>query len=375
MTQLQCFDELVSYLDDAAPGRRVAIILDDTVAHLYKEAAAKVLTQAEITHTFITLPPGEASKTLATAQEAYRQLFEIPLKKGDVVVALGGGVILDLVGFVASTYLRGLKLVYIPTTVLAMVDASIGGKNGVNTPYGKNTLGTYYSPSEVLIDIGFLDTLKEKEFICGFAEILKHTLIADAGLFETIQKLFEAKRESLKDLFLNSIEAESLIELNRQIKREICFEDAQSPDLSLRDVLNFGHTLGHALEVFTDYRLSHGEAVLLGMAFEVHVSFKKELLSQEDSAAILQLIQAIHPGAFTEMENLVSELQNPQMLDDLLMLMQQDKKSTSMSVPLILLGAIGRVHAPNPKEYCVHIGPEECRSYLLSFFDTKGAFA
>jgi 3-dehydroquinate synthase len=372
---MKCFTQLIDYLNAYSPGRQIAVILDETVSHIYEDVAAQALNQAEITHTFITVPSGEAHKTLSSAQKIYEQLFEIPMKKGDVLVAIGGGVILDLSGFIAATYLRGLSLVFIPTTVLAMVDASIGGKNGVNTPFGKNTLGTMYTPSEVLIDIEFLKTLEEKDFISGFAEILKHALIADFKLFRLLLKTFEAGCLSLKELFLNSIEAESLIEVNRQIKREICSEDADNPELHLRDALNFGHTLGHALEVLTDFGISHGKAVLLGMAFEVHVSCERGYLPTEDGATILGLIQRIHPGITSELDSLLVDLQIAEMLDRLVSLMQQDKKSSSNCVPLILLGDIGRIHAPNPKDCCIHVAPEECRSYLVNFFDTKGAFA
>ena len=235
--------------------RRCAVVTDDNVAALYLTRLTNALTAAGWPQpcTFV-FPHGEESKSLATAGRLYEFLAEEKLTRSDLILALGGGVTGDLAGFAASTYLRGVRYVQIPTTLLAQVDSSVGGKTAVDLPQGKNLVGTFCQPSLVLCDISLLSTLTDDIFLDGMAEVLKYGLIRDRALYEQLTEPDGAYRAHMEDIVKTCV----------SIKRDIVQHDEF--DTGERMLLNFGHTLGHAVEAHSGYTVAHGRAVAIGMA-------------------------------------------------------------------------------------------------------------
>ena len=259
---------------------RCAIISDTNVAPLFAERVTKSLTSAAFEPVLVTIPAGEKSKTLEQAGDCCEQMLRANLDRQSFVIGLGGGVIGDLSGFVAAIFQRGIPHVQIPTTLLAMVDSSIGGKTGVNAGAGKNLIGAVHQPSLVIDDIDILKTLPSRELSQGFAEVIKHAIIADAEMFRQLQ-----------DVDLSKVDFASIVRRNVEIKARIIANDEQDRN-GERALLNFGHTVGHGIEHATDYQgISHGEAVSLGMVAACEVSMKKAGLSQNQRDAIVDLLR------------------------------------------------------------------------------------
>jgi 3-dehydroquinate synthase len=268
---------------ETLPATRCAIISDTNVGPLFGGALAKNLRSAGYEPKLITIPAGEESKTLERAGEICEEMFGAGLDRQSFVVGLGGGVVGDLSGFVAAIFARGIPHVQIPTTLLAMVDSSIGGKTRVNTRAGKNLLGAFYPPALVIDDVDVLKTLPPREVGQGFAEIIKHAIIADTEMF---RELTELGADRLK----RSASAE-LVQRNVQIKTRIVEQDEREKT-GERALLNFGHTVGHAIERAADYRgISHGEAVSLGIVAACDISMKKAGLAKNDREAIVDLLR------------------------------------------------------------------------------------
>ena len=246
-------------------GKRCAIISDTTVAPLFARAARRSLTKAGFIPVVISVPAGETSKRLKTVQSCFNQLASHRLERQSFIVALGGGVVGDLAGFVAATYLRGIAFVQVPTTLLAQVDSSVGGKVGVNLKAGKNLVGAFYQPRLVLCDLETLRSLPEREFRAGLAEVIKYGIIYDAGLFERLERewprLLQREQKTLAEVVAQCCE----------IKAEVVGED--ETESGLRTILNFGHTVGHALEAISRYgRYLHGEAISIGQIVATRIS-------------------------------------------------------------------------------------------------------
>jgi 3-dehydroquinate synthase len=277
----------------------------------------------------ISVPQGESAKLRRVKEEVEDTLLQHLYGSDTTLIALGGGAISDLVGFVAATYHRGISWISIPTTVVGIVDASIGGKTGVNTPAGKNMIGAFHSPKKVIADVGFLDTLPEKEKICGLAEVYKMGLISDAW----------PHSDQMEELLWNAAVA----------KKKIVEQDPPPREKGLRRVLNFGHTIGHALEKVSNHALSHGEAVVLGSLAESYLSFKLGHLSQE---------------AFRDIQSLYRKLSYPFRLpreytrEKMFLAMQGDKKNARGHIRMVLLGGIG-LPLPFDGEYCTAVSPSE----------------
>jgi 3-dehydroquinate synthase len=251
-------DRLGEHVRAVAPHARCALIADAAVAKPWGERARAALEASGFAVVQAEVPSGESHKTLATVERLYDALLGAQLERRSPVIALGGGVTGDTAGFAAATYLRGVPLVHCPTTLLAMVDSSIGGKVGVNVPQGKNLIGAFHQPARVVIDPLVLETLPARELRCGLAECIKHGVIRDAELFEFIAREAGA---------LCALEPGALVELvrrNAAIKAQVVMEDEL--ERGTRAELNFGHTFGHAIEATSGYgRVLHGEAVGLGM--------------------------------------------------------------------------------------------------------------
>lgn len=243
----------------AAINGPIALIADSQVAPLYAHHCGQVAC-------LLTIPAGEEHKTLATANELYGQLLECGLDRQGTIVALGGGVTGDVAGFVAATYLRGVDFVQCPTTLLAMVDASVGGKTGVDLPQGKNLVGAFKQPTAVLADIDTLRTLPAAEFAAGMAEVIKHGLIQDPGLFASIEQ------EGARYRNASPARLQSLVSLAIQVKRDVV--QADPFEQGRRALLNLGHTFGHALEQVSQYQISHGQAVAMGLVAAADLSVR-----------------------------------------------------------------------------------------------------
>jgi 3-dehydroquinate synthase len=295
-------------------GQKNVFITDQNVFRLYPRHFADVPT--------IVLETGERTKTLATVRQIYRQLLEMEADRETVIFAMGGGIVCDITGFAASTYMRGLRFNLIPTSLLAQVDAGIGGKNGVNFLGFKNIVGTFAQPDSVLLDCELLRTLPDQEVRCGTAEICKHALIASPELFAFL----EQEHAGLQALDPSVVERAVMDSI--RIKSKVVEADAR--ESGQRRILNFGHTLAHALEKTTD--LTHGQAVGIGMAFAARISFDKELLSRNDKQRVLALLDrmALSPPI---------KLPSARRLADAV---RKDKKRQADAVHFVLLEAIGK---------------------------------
>jgi 3-dehydroquinate synthase len=252
---------------------RIYLISDEMVFSLYGDKVAQNLQESGFQVNSFTVPAGETSKSLASASQIYDWLVNHHAEREDNILALGGGMVGDLAGFVAATFLRGLNLIQVPTSLVAMVDAAIGGKTALNHPRAKNLIGAFYQPRLVLADVATLTTLLRRELISGYAEVIKHSLIADEALFYFL--------ESNVDELINLVPEVTVEAIQRSaaIKAEIVSEDEK--ERGKRTLLNYGHTIGHGLEVATNYqRFLHGEAVAIGMMGAAQISQRLKLLSQ-----------------------------------------------------------------------------------------------
>jgi len=303
-------------------GKKAAIITDETVAHFHGETLLDSLQAAGFTPTFHKVPAGEASKSMATAESLCRELTQAGHDRKSFVIALGGGVVGDLAGFVAAIFYRGVPFVQIPTTIVAQVDSSIGGKTGVNIAEGKNLVGAFHQPALVLVDPETLRTLPAREFNEGFAEAIKHAAIRDAAMVEELAALDPASREVPADLIARNI----------AIKARVVEEDEHETK-DVRALLNFGHTIGHGIEAAVPYgEMLHGEAISLGTRAALYLSEKHAGLSPNDSRKILDLLAKydlplILPPAITT-EVVMEKL-------------ARDKKFSAGAIRFVLLDALG----------------------------------
>ncbi len=262
---------------------RALWVTDENVAAAWRPELDEL--SGESLAELVVLPPGEGEKTLFTVEKLSRICAQRGLERGDTLVACGGGVVGDIVGFTAACFKRGIAFIQVPTTLLAMVDASVGGKTGVDLPEGKNLVGAFHQPLFVLIDVDFLNTLPEREFRSGFTEVAKTALIGDPSLFEMLKggvqdRFFRKDTEVLIDI----------IEACVRFKAAVVVQDEKESDH--RRILNFGHTIGHALEVLGNYdQLKHGEAVLWGMWAAVNLSVSSGLLDAARGSEILQFLE------------------------------------------------------------------------------------
>ena len=314
----------------------VAIATDENVAHAHLENLTQTLDSAGISHVTKIMPPGEASKSFTGLKTLVDWLLDNKVERQDMVIAFGGGVIGDLTGFAASTLRRGVRFTQIPTTLLAQVDSSVGGKTGINVPQGKNLVGAFHQPSMVLADLDVLQTLPDREFRAGYAEIVKYAAICDRPFFDWL----ESNLDALKNL--DSQALSYAIAKSCQTKADIVAQDEK--EHGARALLNLGHTFAHAYENLTGYsdNLLHGEAVGLGMAQAARLSVDLGLCPETDAQALVNhLASAGLPISQTDVKGGPFEATN------LVNAMAQDKKVSQGVMTFILMKAIGKAFITN----------------------------
>lgn len=319
------FEELTQHLQPLEiSSRRLCIVTDSNVAPLHAGELEKALLGAcQEVKTFV-FPAGEESKTLETVQSLYEFLIENRFGRRDMLLALGGGVVGDLTGFAAATFLRGIDFVQIPTTVLAQVDSSIGGKTGVDFSKYKNMVGAFYMPKLVYMNTAVLQTLPERQFYAGMGEVIKSALIKDGSFYEwlinSLYEIYDKDEETLRKMIYNCC----------NIKRMVVEKDPT--EQGERALLNFGHTIGHAIEKAMDFKLLHGECVSLGMVAAAFIAYKREMLTFDEYYEIRDMMVPFHlPITIEDID--------PQ---EILRLTKNDKKMESGKIKFILLKKIGK---------------------------------
>jgi 3-dehydroquinate synthase len=306
---------------------KIAIVSNPTVYHLYGKRVVSSIRQEGYEVHVVLIPDGEEYKDFLWAYYILSELLKSGLDRKSAIIALGGGVVGDIAGFCASTYMRGIAHVQIPTTLLSQVDSSVGGKTGVNHHLGKNMIGTFYQPKLVWIDVDTLRTLPKREFLAGMAEVIKYGVIWDKPFFDHLY----AERGQIIDLTPDALMG--IISRSCEIKADVVSRDER--ETGLRAILNFGHTIGHAIETVTGYnRYLHGEAVAMGMVYEAEVAEHMKILSAEQKE---------------ELKTLIGDYGIPHRPDDLpdaslvLKAMALDKKALSGNLRMVLPEEIGRV--------------------------------
>jgi 3-dehydroquinate synthase len=310
--------------------RRVVVVTDETVAALHLPRLEAALAAEGIAVSALALPSGEATKGWAEFSRCVEWLLEQKVERRDVVIAFGGGVIGDLVGFAAAVLRRGVRFVQLPTTLLAQVDSSVGGKTGINTPQGKNLVGAFHQPSLVLADIGVLDTLPSRDFLSGYGEVVKYGLLGDAGFFGWLEQNGAALKAGNADARLQAV--------TRSVEMKAGIVSRDETEEGERALLNLGHTFCHALEKATGYsdRLLHGEGVAIGCALAFELSSRLGLCSQEEPSRVRAHLRAM--GMRVDLADIPGNLPGAEAL---VALMGQDKKVVDGKLRFILARAIG----------------------------------
>ncbi len=322
-----------AHIAPLAGGRRVFVVTDENVAEAHLATLERALEDAGVAYEALVLPPGEGTKDFGHLESLTDRLLAMNLERRSLLVAFGGGVIGDLVGFAAAILLRGIDFIQIPTTLLAQVDSSVGGKTGINAPHGKNLVGCFHQPRLVLADTGVLQTLPRRELLAGYAEVVKYGLIGDAEFFHWLEDhglaIIEGDRPARRHAILKSCAA----------KAAIVAEDER--EAGARALLNLGHTFGHALEAEIGYddRLLHGEAVAIGLVMAFDLSASLELCPARDAAAVRRHLAAV--GLPTDLEAVPGVAWSaPALLGH----MSRDKKVKDGRVTFVLARGIGQAY-------------------------------
>ncbi len=338
------FKESKKYIENVSKGKKIIIVTDSNLKNLYGQEINEAMSESDLEFDIIQIKPGEESKSLNFASKLYNQLGQLNVERQDRLIAFGGGVVGDLAGFVAATYLRGIPFIQIPTTLLSQIDSSIGGKVGVDLPWGKNMVGAFYQPKLVIIDLDFLKTLPDEEFKNGLAEIIKTALLSGGKLYK---KIFEEADRVKK------VDVEVLVEIVEmccQYKTRIVETDEK--DTGIRAVLNLGHTLGHALEAAGDFKeIKHGQGVAVGLLFSLYVS---------------QRMGKIDYNLYTMLSSLVKDYDilpslkdyNQERIKEYIL---YDKKRKKNNIEMVLLEDIGQPELES-------ISIKEIKNFLEKFF-------
>jgi 3-dehydroquinate synthase len=332
------------------PGVRTAIVTDRTVAKHWLEPVERSLTEAGIPTSRIIVEEGEVSKSYAGLEKVSEALIAARIERNDLVIALGGGVVGDLAGFAAAILRRGVDFVQVPTSLLAQVDSSVGGKTGINSPQGKNLLGAFHQPVLVIADTSVLDTLSPRQFRAGYAEVAKYGVLGDEAFFSWLEA-------NHADIFSGGAAREHAIATSCRAKAAIVSRDER--ENGERALLNLGHTFGHALEAATGFsdRLFHGEGVSVGMVLAAEFSAQLGMISEADATRVERHLASV--GLPTHLQDIAGFAQEGlKDADALMALMAQDKKVKRGRLTFILLQAIGRAVVANDVE------PARVRDFL-----------
>lgn len=342
-------------LEEAAPGMaallrrpRAAVVMDETVRDLHWSRLQAALRAVGIELQPVVIAPGEAAKSFAGLESLIDELLALELERGDVILAFGGGVVGDLTGFAAAIYMRGIDFLQIPTTLLAQVDSSVGGKTAIDTPRGKNLVGAFHQPRTVIADLTFLDTLSDREMRCGFAEIVKCGLLGDAAFFAWLEENRDTVLARQEDALAHAV-ARSV-----EMKAAIVAEDER--EAGVRALLNLGHTFAHALELETGYgeSLKHGEAVALGCVLAFRLSARLGLCSAADADRVSRFIAAGGlPSSLPALKAVVSA-------SALVGRMSLDKKARDGGLTFVLPRAIGEAFVTHD------VDPQAVRQVLMA---------
>ncbi|MBI2559408.1 3-dehydroquinate synthase [Candidatus Woesearchaeota archaeon] len=319
------FNNLAAELKNKPLGNAYAIITDSNVGKIYGKKLVKNFQNKNLHAHLITFPAGEKSKNRKIKEKIENDMLKLAFGRDTCVIALGGGVAGDVAGFVAATYMRGIPYIQVPTSLLAMVDSSIGGKVGVDTEYAKNSIGAFYQPKKVIIDLNFLKTLPKEELANGLAEIIKHALIKNKDFFHFLEK-------NIDDMLKLDFELlKKTIKKSCEIKASVVMQDEK--EKGMRRILNYGHTIGHAIESALNYGISHGNAIAIGMSYAAKLSAKLGFL---------------HEGSVIRQNNLLGHIGLPHRLSHhklkpkkILEYAQYDKKIINGRINFILLKSIG----------------------------------
>lgn len=321
------FCKLEAYIREKHPEAKVAVITDGNVGPIFHDRVKKCMPEAMI----IAVEPGEGSKTMQVAEAICEDLLEDGFNRNSVIVGLGGGMITDLAGFVASIYMRGVTYIAMPTTLLSMIDASVGGKTGVNLG-AKNIIGTFYPAEIILIELDFLKTLSERDMKTGVAEVIKYAAVLDASL----EKVLMAK----------NMDFIKILEKGLRCKATVCNKDLKEG--GIRKVLNFGHTLGHAIEYLSKYKLNHGEAISIGMVLANRIARKMKKQTKAQGERIEAMLRRY---------DLPTELPKYIKVEDMIDMVYRDKKMNRDQVNFILSKGLG-------KHEIVKLTPNELKKLL-----------
>jgi 3-dehydroquinate synthase len=341
--------QLDRVLPQYCPAAAYALISDSHVGRLYGEDVVKRLSATGYRAELLTFPAGELNKTRETWASLSDRMLAAQLGRDCAVIALGGGVVGDVAGFVAATYLRGVPLAQIPTTLMAMIDSSIGGKTGVDVPAGKNLLGAFHQPSVVVADPDLLGSLSSVQLAAGLAEAVKHGVIADAEYFEFLEREYAA-------IFAKHAPAlERVVRRSVEIKAAVVARDER--EKGKRAILNFGHTVGHAIEATSKYEVLHGEAVAIGMVYEGRLAETLGIAATGTAERIRSVLELLHlPVARPDASH----------VDDLIAAMRADKKVRAGEIRLALPRAIGRAYGDDGQGWTVAVDEPTIRQVLVN---------
>jgi 3-dehydroquinate synthase len=331
-------DELAEEAQRLPDASSFFVVTDSNVAKLHGKKLRANLSELDRRVEMVSFPAGEANKNIGTAWMVASRLSKLGADRGSVILALGGGVVGDLAGFVASIYKRGIDYIQLPTTLLAQVDSSIGGKTGVDAPWGKNQLGTFYQPRGVLTDPLVLGTLPPKEMINGMAEIVKCAVIANRRMFDRLSALARFDSQIPNDIIVEAC----------KIKAAIVSKDEK--ETNLRAILNYGHTIGHAIESSSNYRLSHGACVILGMMAEGWIAVHMGILQKTDFEKQSELLLRLSRGFGISLPILNKRT--------LLKFALSDKKTVSSSLRMSLPVELGKMYISRERRYKIPVSKE-----------------
>ncbi len=321
---------------------KIAIILDSKIPNKFKKKIKIMLKKYELYVCIFN--SSEKNKNIKYSNIIIEKLLLNKFSRTDLIIGIGGGIVGDVSGFIASILKRGINFINVPTTLLAQVDSSVGGKTGVNSQYGKNLIGSFYQPKLVIIDTAFLDSLPRREIICGYAEIIKHAIIKDPKFFNWLKK---SSYQIIEKRQMKSL----IFAIYQSCKIKLSFVEQDQKEKKIRMILNFGHTFAHAIEVYNGYntKINHGEAVLIGMMIAIKLSVLKKICSKNTLLEIKNIYK--NNKLNYELRNKFKNIK----INKLLNFMQNDKKNNDKKINLILLRKIGKTTMPGKFKFSPQI--------------------